>query len=263
MIPLLWPQWVTRRHRLVVRAAYHCLRQQADLVITPSEATKADVVRHLQINPERIAVIPWGCEERFQPTGDLEHFAMVQQRHRLPARYLLFVGTLEPRKNLTTLLYAYAMLRAERRGEDLKLVVAGRMGWLYDDVFTTVKTLALTEEVIFTGFVGDEDLPDLYRGASMFIFPSLYEGFGLPILEAMASGVPVVTSDRASMPEVAGDAAILVDPHDPRAIAEAMAQVLAEDRLREALAQKGLERARRFTWDAVAQKTLELYAALA
>jgi glycosyltransferase involved in cell wall biosynthesis len=263
MIPLLWPQWVTRKHRLVVMAAYHRLRQQADLVITPSEATKADVAHRLQINPERIAVIPWGCEERFRPTGDPERFAAVQQRLGLPARYLLFVGTLEPRKNLTTLLHAYAMLRAEGCGEDLKLVVAGRMGWLYDDIFTTVKTLALGEEVIFTGFVCDDDLPDLYRGASMFVFPSLYEGFGLPILEAMASGVPVVTSNTASMPEVAGDAAILVEPRDPRAIAEAMAQVLAEDKLRDTLTRKGIERARRFTWGAVAQKTLELYTTLA
>jgi glycosyltransferase involved in cell wall biosynthesis len=263
MIPLLWPQWVTRKHRLVVTAAYYRLRHQADMVITPSEATKADIMRHLQIDPQRIAVIPWGCDERFQPGGDPEHFAAMQQRYRLPAQYLLFVGTLEPRKNLTTLLHAYAMLRAEWPGEDLKLVVAGRTGWLYTDIFDTVKTLALDEEVIFTGFVDDEDLPDLYRGAQLFVFPSLYEGFGLPILEAMASGVPVITSATASMPEVAGDAAILIDPHDSEAIAEGMAQVLAEDRLRQAMIQKGLARARRFTWDTVAQNTLEVYAALA
>jgi glycosyltransferase involved in cell wall biosynthesis len=263
MIPLLWPQWVTRQHRWVVTAAYHYLRRQADLVIAPSEATKADIVRRLQISPQRITVIPWGCEERFRPVGDPERFAAVQRRYRLPARYLLFVGTLEPRKNLTTLLHAYAMLRAEGCSTELKLVVAGRTGWLYADIFDTVKTLALEDEVIFTGFVADEDLPALYRGAHMFVFPSLYEGFGLPILEAMASGVPVITSHTASMPEVAGDAAILVDPHDPKAIAEGMARVLAEDRLREALIQKGLARARRYTWDSVAQKTLELYAALA
>jgi glycosyltransferase involved in cell wall biosynthesis len=123
--------------------------------------------------------------------------------------------------------------------------------------------LALDEEVIFTGFVDDEDLPDLYRGAQLFVFPSLYEGFGLPILEAMASGVPVITSNVASMPEVAGDAAILIDPHDPKAIAEGIARILAEDRLRQDMIQKGLARARRFTWDSVAQQTLEVYAGLA
>ena len=263
MIPLLWPQWVTHKHRLVVTAAYYRLRHQADFVITPSEATKADVVNHLQMDPQQIAVIPWGCDARFQPGGDPEHFAAVQQRYRLPAQYLLFVGTLEPRKNLTTLLHAYAMLRAEGCGKDLKLVVAGRTGWLYADIFDTVKTLALDEEVIFTGFVDDEDLPDLYRGARLFVFPSLYEGFGLPILEAMASGVPVITSATASMPEVAGDAAILVDPHDPEAIAAGIARVLAEDRLRQAMIEQGLARARRFTWDSVAQQTLALYTALA
>ena len=263
MIPLLWPQWVTHKHRLVVTAAYYRLRRQADLVIVPSEATKADVVHHLQINPQRIAVIPWGCDERFHPGGDPEHFDVVQQRYRLPSPYLLCVGTLEPRKNLTTLLHAYAMLRAAGFGKDLKLVVAGRAGWLYADISDTVKTLALEEEVIFTGFVDDEDLPDLYRGAELLVFPSLYEGFGLPILEAMASGIPVVTSNLASMPEVAGDAAIFVDAHDPKAIAEGIAQVLAEDRLRDALIQKGLARARCFTWESVAQQTLALYTAMA
>jgi glycosyltransferase involved in cell wall biosynthesis len=121
----------------------------------------------------------------------------------------------------------------------------------------------LDEAVIFTGFVEDEDLPALYRGAQLFVFPSLYEGFGLPILEAMASGIPVITSTTASMPEVAGDAAVLVDPRDPEAIAEAMARVLAEERLRQALIQKGLARARRFTWDTVAHDTLALYASMA
>ena len=186
----------------------------------------------------------------------------MQRRYRLPTRYLLFVGTLEPRKNLTALLHAYAMLRAEWHDEDLKLVVAGRTGWLYQDIFATVKSLGLEEEVIFTGFVDDEDLPHLYWGAQLFVFPSLYEGFGLPILEAMASGVPVVTSNTASMPEVAGDAAMLVDPHDSKAIAEGMGKVLYQGRLRDVLIEKGLARARHFTWESVARRTLELYAAL-
>jgi glycosyltransferase involved in cell wall biosynthesis len=263
MIPLLCPQWVTHKHRLVVTASYHRLRRQADLVVTPSEATKADVARHLRMNPQRIVVIPWGCDERFQLAGDPEHVDAVQRRYHLPAQYLLFVGTLEPRKNLVTLLHAYAMLRAEGWAEDLKLVVAGRMGWLYADIFDTVKALSLEGEVVFTGFVADEDLPSLYRGAQLFVYPSLYEGFGLPILEAMASGVPVITSNLASMPEVAGDAAILVDPHDAKAIAEGIVRVLAEDRLRDVLIQKGFARARRFTWESVAEQTLALYAALA
>jgi glycosyltransferase involved in cell wall biosynthesis len=143
MIPLILPQWMTRKHRLVVTAAYRRLGRQADQVITPSEATKADVVRHLGINPERIAVIPWGGEERFQSMGDHERFAAGQWRYRLPTRYLLFVGTLEPRKNLTALLHAYAKLRTAWHDENLKLVDAGRTGWLYHEIFTTVKSLDL------------------------------------------------------------------------------------------------------------------------
>jgi glycosyltransferase involved in cell wall biosynthesis len=263
MIPLIRPQFVTRKHRLVVAAAYRRLRQQADLVIVPSEATKADVVDQLRISPERIVVIPWGCDERFQPKGNPERSAVMQRKYHLPTRYLLFVGTLEPRKNLTTLLKAYAMLRADRQDEDLKLVVVGRKGWLYDEVFEAVKALALHEYVLFTDFVDDADLPDLYRGACLLIFPSLYEGFGLPILEAMASGVPVIAANTSSMPEVAGDAALLIDPRTPEAIAEAMAQVLADEQLRKTLTQRGLARAQCFTWESVAQKTLALYAALA
>jgi glycosyltransferase involved in cell wall biosynthesis len=194
--------------------------------------------------------------------GDPDRCLMVRERYGLPAQYLLFVGTLEPRKNLTTLLHAYALLRAEGLGDGLKLVIAGRAGWLYADIFATVKTLALEGEVIFSGFVADEDLPDLYRGARLFVFPSLYEGFGLPILEAMASGIPVITSTTASMPEVAGDAAILVDPHDPKAVAEGMARVLAGDQVRQTLIQRGLRRAQQFAWDSVARTTLDVYMAL-
>jgi glycosyltransferase involved in cell wall biosynthesis len=262
MIPLICPQFVTWRHRLVVAAACRRLRRQADLVIVPSETTKADVVYQLQIAPERIVVIPWGCDERFQPQGDPTRLAVVQRKYRLPRRYLLFVGTLEPRKNLTTLLKAYAMLRAEGPDKDVKLVVVGRKGWLYAEVFETMQALALHQDVLFTDFVDDADLPDLYRGALLLVLPSLYEGFGLPILEAMASGVPVIASNTSSMPEVAGEAALLIDPRNPQAIAEGMAQVLADEQLRKTLTQRGLARAQCFTWENVAQRTLALYAAL-
>ena len=262
VIPLLWPQFVTRKHRFVVAVACRRLRQQADLVIVPSVATKDDVVRILQIAPERIAVIPWGCDERFQPQGVPERMVMAQRKYGLPARYLLFVGTLEPRKNLTTLLQAYAMLRTQRCDEELKLVVVGRKGWLYEEIFEAVSRLALQQDVIFTDFVADEDLPDLYRGARLMVFPSLYEGFGLPILEAMASGVPVVASNTSSMPEVAGEAALMIDPRDPGAMAEAMARVLADDQLRTAMIRRGIARVQRFTWGSVAEQTLALYASL-
>jgi glycosyltransferase involved in cell wall biosynthesis len=260
VIPLLWPRFFTLRHRLVVALASRRVRRQADLVITPSEATKADIVRRLQIAAERITVIPWGCEARFHPVGDPKRLAMVRRKYALPARYLLCVSTLEPRKNLMTLMHAYALLRGARQHDDVKLVMAGRRGWLYEDIFATVTALNLHQDVVFTGFVDDEDLPDLYRGAYLFVFPSLYEGFGLPILEAMASGVPVITSNTSSMPEVAADAAILVDPHTPEALAEGLRHLLSETELREDLKRKGLVQASRFSWETVAQKTLAVYA---
>jgi glycosyltransferase involved in cell wall biosynthesis len=155
---------------------------------------------------------------------------------------VLFVGTLEPRKNLTTLLQAYAMLCHAWHDHELKLVVAGRAGWLYQDIFTTVKSLGLEEEVAFTGFVEESDLTALYRGAALFVYASLHEGFGLPILEAMACGILVITSNVSSMPEVAGQAAILVEPRRPEVLAAGMASVLGDVQLRDNLRNMGLER---------------------
>jgi glycosyltransferase involved in cell wall biosynthesis len=260
VIPLLWPRFFTLRHRLVVALASRRVRRLADLVISPSEATKADIVRRVQIAAERIRVIPWGCEARFHPGGDPERLALVRRKYALPARYVLCVSTLEPRKNLRRLLHAYALLKRTWQDDELKLVIAGRKGWFYEDIFATVTTLNLHQDVVFPGFVNDEDLPDLYRGAQLFVFPSLYEGFGLPILEAMASGVPVVTSNTSSMPEVAADAAILVDPHHPQALAEGLRRLLSEAELRQDLQRRGLVQASRFSWETVAQRTLAVYA---
>jgi glycosyltransferase involved in cell wall biosynthesis len=146
--------------------------------------------------------------------------------------------------------------------DDLKLVLAGGRGWGSEDFLVAVEALGLRDHVLFTGFVDDDDLPDLYRGALLFVYPSLYEGFGLPVLEAMACGIPVVTSNSSSLPEVAGDAALLVDPRQPEALAAAMTSIIHDGGLRQALRSKGLVRARAFSWDAVAQKTLEVYRAV-
>jgi glycosyltransferase involved in cell wall biosynthesis len=180
----------------------------------------------------------------------------------LPERYILFVGTLEPRKNVQTLLQAFAHMRAEPPRPDVSLVIAGGNGWGKENYLASVDALKLRDHVRFTGFVADDHLPDLYRGALLFVYPSLYEGFGLPVLEAMACGTPVITSDRTSLPEVAGDAALLVDPTRPEALAAAMSSVLSDSALHQALRAKGLARARAFTWDAVAQQTLALYRAV-
>ena len=262
VIPLILPETFTPRHRLVVRLALARVRRKADRVVVPSHAVKRDVVRRVGVPEDRVVVTHEGCEPRFRPVRSEGVQRDVAARYGLPPRYVLAVGTLEPRKNLTTLLDAFARLR--RDGEvdpDLRLVLAGARGWLDEPIFATVRSLGLEDAVRFTGFVDDADLPAVYGGAALFAFPSLHEGFGLPLLEAMACGVPVVTSNIASMPEVAGDAAVLVDPRDAGGLAAAIARVLRDEALRDRLREAGIGRARQFSWEATARLTLDAYAA--
>jgi len=262
VIALALPELFPMKKRLVLKTAFSTIRKQVDLVVAPSESVKEDVMRHLKVERERIVVIPEGVEERFQPSGDPVRLEAVRRKYGLPPEYVLFVGVLEPRKNIPTLLRAFALLLAEKLDLGLKLVIAGGRGWGLAEIGTMVRSLGLQGHVLFPGFIDEADLPHLYRGALLFVYPSLYEGFGLPILEAMGCGVPVITSNTSSMPEVAGDAAVLVDPTKPETLALAMASVLTDEALREKLRQKGIARARGFSWDAVARKTLEVYASL-
>ncbi len=181
----------------------------------------------------------------------------IRRGYNLPDQFVLYVGTLEPRKNLPIFLKAFQQAQAEL--PDFKLVIAGKKGWLYGDIFATVHSLGLTDRVIFTDFVSDEDLPALYTLAKLFVYPSLYEGFGLPVLEAMACGAPVLCSNTSSLPEVAGEAAILINPNDVRGWAQAMAQVIKNETLRDDLIQRGFRQAARFTWEATARQTRQLY----
>ena len=259
VIALILPETFTRRHRLVVRTALGRVRQRADLVIVPSHAVERDVVQRLGVPDDRIVVTPEGCEARFRPTP----CADVLARYGLPPRYVLAVGTLEPRKNLTALLHAFA--RLQRRGgidPALRLVLVGARGWLDEPIYETVRALGLDQRVHFAGFVDDDDLPAVYSGAALFVFASLYEGFGLPLLEAMACGVPVITSNVSAMPEVAGGAALLVDPRDVDDLAAAIARLLRDDALRDRLRGAGIARARQFPWAATARQTLDAYASL-
>jgi len=227
----------------------------ADAVIAVSECTKRDAIRFYGIPEEKITVIYEGVNPRFRPASP-EAIRAVREKYGLPERFILYVGTIEPRKNLTTLLEAFHYLLG---GHDLRLVIVGKKGWLYEGFFRCLRDLGLEDRLIFTGYVPDEDLPAIYSAADLFVFPSLYEGFGLPVLEAMACGTPVVCSNTSSLPEVAGDAALLVDPTDVRALARVMERVLTDETLRASLRVKGIERARRFSWEDAAQKTLEVY----
>lgn len=228
---------------------------RADLVVVDSRATGADLARLLGVAGPRVRLIYPGVDSRFRPMAP-DETAGVRAALGLPAQFLLFVGTLEPRKNLPRLIEGYALAALP---PDLPLLIVGRRGWLYEQTFATVERLGLQSQVRFLDFVDDAHLPALYNLARAFLYPSLYEGFGLPVLEALACGAPVVTAAVASLPEVAGSAAVLVDPLSVASIAGGIGRALAEDgRLRAA----GPPQARRFRWDSAARELLACYAEL-
>lgn len=231
--------WTTRRH---ARVAAHLL---AD-----SEATRQDLIRHYNADPERITVVYPGLDPAFHPIEDPHLLAGVRSRYGIVSDYVIHVGTLHPRKNVGRLLDAFERLRHSQ----LQLVLAGNPGWLSEDLVARARSMGA--RVRLTGHVAQADLPALLSGAQALVMPSLYEGFGFPVLEAMACGTPVVASDASSLPEVAGDAALLVDPHDTDALAEALERTLTDDDLRDALRRQGIEQAQKFTWQRAAQQTL-------
>jgi len=233
---------------------------RADLVLADSQSTKDDLAELLDVDADKIEVVYPGVEERFHPIEDQSHLKEVRERYNLPPRFVLGLGTLQPRKNFTRLIEAFADLRFAI--SDLHLVIAGGKGWLYEEIFATVERLGLEEKVVFPGFVADEHLPALYNLAGLFVFPSLYEGFGLPPLEALACGTPIVTSNASSLPEVVGEAGLMVKATDTDALAEAMQRVLEDNALREEMIARGMEQARKFTWQKTAAKLLSLYEAI-
>ena len=228
------------------------------LVLADSRATRQDLVHYYGTSPDKIRVVYPGRDESLAPVSDPALLAAVRARYDLGAPYLLYVGTLHPRKNLVRLVQAYAhfLLQAATGATDTLLVLAGQKGWLYDEIEAEVRRLGLEGRVRLTGYVPDEDLPTLLSGALAFVFPSLYEGFGLPVLEAMACGTPVVCSQTSSLPEVAGDAALLVDPLDPEALAAALLRAVSDEGLRRELVARGFEQAQRFSWGRCARESL-------
>ena len=260
LVPLFFPKLVPKKHRLFFELFMKRAAHTADLIITDSEHSKQDIVRYLNVPAEKIRVIYLGYEPSVPHGDDPPRLAAILKRYGISQPYLLFVGVIEPKKNLARLLEAFALLRQETSvGKELQLVLAGGKGWFSDHLLPKVQELRLTEQVIFTGFVPEADLPDLYRGAEVFVFPSIYEGFGLPVVEAMAHGVPVVTSNGSSLPEIAGDAGILVDPHDPAAICAGIAEVLRHPGKKDRMRRAGLQRAQQFTWQQTAAATYQVY----
>lgn len=232
--------------------------RRATRVIADSLATAHDLAAHYRVSENKIAVVYPGVDEALAPVTDPNALAAVRTRYKLPERYLLFVGTLQPRKNIAGIVQGYARWRTDHPGEDVGLVLAGQQGWLYDPEWTSGVT-----GITLPGYIDDADVPALYSGAQALLFPSLHEGFGFPVLEAMRCGTPVITSTTSSLPEVAGDAALLVNPRDVGAIANAIGQILVDDSLRADLVTRGKRQNEPFTWERTAEQTLAVLEAAA
>jgi glycosyltransferase involved in cell wall biosynthesis len=231
---------------------------KAHRVLADSMSTRDDLIELLSVPPEKISVVPAGVESWFQRVRDSAKLAEARALYNLPEWFILSVGTLEPRKNFVRLISAYAQLRRQT-GLPHALVIAGRPGWMYREIYDQVTAQGLDEHVRFPGFVADEDLPALYTLADLMVFPSLYEGFGIPPLEAMACGTPAVVGNNSSLPEAVGNAALLVDAEDIEGLADAMARVLGNTDLRAGLVEMGLSQAARFTWQEAASKLVTAY----
>ncbi|MBI3733361.1 MAG: glycosyltransferase family 4 protein [Chloroflexi bacterium] len=243
--------------RLYLRSLTRYSARRAARLITISESTKNDVVQFCGVPPDKVVVTYCGVDEPYRPlsTGEVERF---RAEKGLPAHFILYLGTLEPRKNVANLVRAYAAL--PRNGpERPKLVIAGGKGWGYDDVFAAVEQTGVQSDVIWAGYVPQSELPLWYNSADLFVFPSWFEGFGLPVLEAMACGVPAITSNVSSLPEVAGDAALTVPPADTRALSEAMERALYDLPLRAQMRERGLRQAQSFSWKRTARQTADVY----
>jgi len=253
----LLPQRYPWLRRYYFQAMTRLAAMKAAAVIVPSESVRVDASRLLGLGRKTMVATAEGVSESFRPSVPGECRAEVRERYGLPPQYVLSLGTREPGKNRVTIFAALRRLLDE--GRDPHLVVVGQAAWGTAEEDASLESKGLRERVHFTGYVADADLPAIYAGADVFAFPSLYEGFGLPVLEAMASGVPVVTSNVSAMPEVAGDAALLVDPTDASALARAIASILDDQSLAARLRAAGLERARAFTWDACAVRTVAVY----
>ena len=254
----LFPQHHYRRRLLAMRPLMPLAARRATAIIAVSHSTKRDIVRILGVPESKVHVIYEAPAPCFRPLTSSPKLEEVRRRYRLPQRFVLYVGTIEPRKNLVRLLEAFAHLR-QGRAIPHALILAGHRGWKDETVFATVERLGVQDAVRFLGYVPEDDLVALYNLADVLVFPSLYEGFGLPVLEAMACGTPVVTSPRGSLQEVAGDAAVFVDPTEVGSIAEGLRRILKDPAEREALRARGLAHASRFTWEAAALRTWQLY----
>ena len=254
----LYPELFPPMNRLYLQEATKRTVKKAAAVIADSESTARDIKSVLGAPQDRITVIPAGVGREMRPLHDPRRIEMFRASHNLPKRFILFLGTLEPRKNIPVLLEAYARF-VSRCSYEHRLVLVGGKGWYYNTIATAIDKLDLRNRVLLPGYVPEQELPLWYNAADLFVYPSLYEGFGLPPLEAMACGTPVIVSNASSLPEVVGAAGSVVEANDATALAQAMEQLLDDEDLRQQRIGAGLERARTYSWRTTALRTCELY----
>jgi glycosyltransferase involved in cell wall biosynthesis len=250
------PEWFPLKHRALLNLLIPLAAQNAAHVITGSEFTRADLIDAYDLPPEKVTVTPYAADPIYRPIDPEEARRAVKQRFGLRGPFVLAVGVLQPRKNLPRLIRAFARVA---RDVPHTLALVGKPGWAHEELQQAAAASGLGSRLQFTGYVPDADLPFLYNAAALFVYPSLYEGFGIPPLEAMACGTPVVTSNVTSLPEVVGDAALTVDPTDEAALADAIRQALTDEPLRAQLRTAGLARAAAFSWERTAAETLGVY----
>ncbi len=254
------PETFKRRSRVQLRHTVRATVRRAAHVIAPSEHTRRDLLETYGLDPARVTAIPLAVSPHFRPVGDASELERVRRLYGIAGEYVLAVGSIQPRKNLARLVRAYSALRRARGRSNLpQLVLVGKKAWLYGETLRAIEDEGLGGAVVLTGYVPEADLPALYTGALCFAYPSYFEGFGLPPLEAMSCGAPVLTGNRTSLPEVVGDAGLTVDPFDTDALAGALARLIDDAALRADLSARGLRRARGFDWRDTARMTLQVY----
>lgn len=258
-----FPETVRGRTMVMLKRNLKRSLRRADAIVTVSEFTKKELMKYYDIASEKIAVVPNGVDTaQYHLNYSSEQIQGAKKKYSIEGSYFLYLGTLEPRKNLRGLLLAYKKFYEERKdtGKEIpKLVLAGGKGWMYDEIFQTAEEISLKDHVIFTGYVDDQDKAPLMCGASVFCFPSLYEGFGMPPLESMACGTPVLTSNNSSLKEVTEDAAIQVDPYDLDQMAQKMAELCDNNDLGQQLRERGIKQAEKYSWSNAVEKLWEVY----
>jgi len=259
LTPLISNEWFLKEDSRKFKFIIKKTTERADKIIADSNSTKKDIIEFFNYPKENIEVVYLASDEIYKPVENKEEIEETRKKYGISKKYILFVGTIEPRKNLIRLLSVFEKLK--NKFKEYQLVIVGQVGWMSEKFFEKLKNLPenVKKDIILTGYIPKKDMVYLYNGCELFIYPSLYEGFGIPVLEAMSCGVPVITSNTSSLPEVGGDACIYVNPSDEEDILYKIEKVLNSEELKKEMREKGLERAKLFSWKKTAENTLKVY----